>query len=298
MGIQKRIGRNTGAQRPKNQMKAVITAGGEGTRLYPTSRAFPKEIIHFCGTPIIEYGIRLLRENNIRDIYIVTGRKKGALQDYFGSGELFGVNIAYITQEEPKGLGDAVLCTRHHLEDSREEDFVLLLGDTIFDNRRDLKEMLELHFSQGAATTTLVKKVENPERYGVVKFKNFNGSYGEIEDLYEKPKTQEAKKEFSYQGGWYAIAGLYILSKKIFSYLEDTQIGAGSELQLTDAIKRSLETKALAYLIKGRSVDVGNWEYLREERKSYNNMSEEELEEIISTKKNMVEKILTNKKRI
>ena len=107
-------------QESRRRMKAVITAGGEGTRLYPSSRAFPKELIHFCGIPVIEYGIKILKENNITDIYVVTGRKKGALQDYLGDGSLFGVNIAYVTQEEPKGLGDAVLCTRPHIEDSKD----------------------------------------------------------------------------------------------------------------------------------------------------------------------------------
>ncbi len=89
-------------------MKAIITAGGKGTRLYPISRTFPKELIPFCGVPVIEYGINLLRENGIRDIIIVTGTKKGALQDYLGNGEIFGVNIAYIIQEQPKG-GHSVL---------------------------------------------------------------------------------------------------------------------------------------------------------------------------------------------
>lgn len=280
-------------------MKAVITAGGEGTRLYPSSRAFPKELIHFCGTPVIEYGIRLLGENNIKDIFVVTGRKKGALQDYLGSGSLFDVNIAYVTQEEPKGLGDAVLCTRPYIEDSKDDNFVLLLGDTIFTDRRDLKQILELHSTQGATSTVLVQKVQyNPERYGVVKFKNFNGSYGEVEYFYEKP-GQDIKAEFNFGGYWFAIAGLYVLNKEIFRYIEKTPIGVNSELQLTDALRLSQNDskKALAYAMTGGRVDVGSWDYIVDERDQYRNMSDNELKGICSSRKNIIEKILTNKKR-
>lgn len=280
-------------------MKAVITAGGEGTRLYPSSRAFPKELIHFCGTPVIEYGIRLLKQNNITDIFVVTGRKKGALQDYLGSGSLFDVNIAYVTQEEPKGLGDAVLCTRPYIEDSKDDNFVLLLGDTIFTDSRDLKQILELHSAHGAASTLLVQKIQyKPERYGVVKFKNFNGNYGEVECFYEKP-GQDIKAEFGFEGYWFAIAGLYVLNKEIFRYIERTPVGLNSELQLTDALSLSLNDskKALAYAMKGGRVDLGSWDYLGDERDQYRNMSDSELEGICSSRKNIIEKILTNKKR-
>lgn len=279
-------------------MKAVITAGGEGTRLYPSSRAFPKELIHFCGVPVIEHGIRMLKENNINDIFIVTGRKKGALQDYFGSGWLFDVNIAYITQEEPKGLGDAVLCTRPYIEDSKDENFVLMLGDTILNNGSDLKEMLEMHSLHDALSTILVEKIcLHLERYGVVKLKNFDGDYSEVEDFYEKPQSQDIRDKFSFNGCWFVIAGLYVLNKRIFHYIENTPFGANSELQLTDALKKSLsDFKSLAYLMKGTRVDVGTWEYLRDERERYRNMSDEELYKIISSRKSLVKKIMSRRK--
>ena len=279
-------------------MKAVITAGGEGTRLYPSSRAFPKELIHFCGIPVIEYGIRILKENNITDIYVVTGRKKGALQDYLGDGSLFGVNIAYVTQEEPKGLGDAVLCTRPHIEDSKDDNFVLLLGDTIFTQSKDLEQILELHHSQDAIATVLVQKIQSrPERYGVVKFKNFNGTYGEAGGFYEKPGL-DIKEEFNFEGHWFAIAGLYVLNKGIFKYLEKTPVGKNSELQLTDALSQSRKDsrKVMAYGMKGDRVDVGSWEYLEDEREHYRNMSDEDLIQIRNSRKNIIHKILSNKK--
>ena len=287
-------------QESRRRMKAVITAGGEGTRLYPSSRAFPKELIHFCGIPVIEYGIKILKENNITDIYVVTGRKKGALQDYLGDGSLFGVNIAYVTQEEPKGLGDAVLCTRPHIEDSKDDNFVLLLGDTIFTNFRDLDKILAFHQQHDAIATVLVQKIQSrPERYGVVKFKNYNGTYGygEAECFYEKPGP-EIKEEFNLGGYWLAIAGLYVLNKEIFSYLEKTPVGRNSELQLTDALSQSLNDskKVLAYEMKGKRVDVGSWEYLVDERQHYRDMSDCDLNQICKSRTNILQKILTNKK--
>lgn len=283
-------------------MRAVITAGGEGTRLYPSSRAFPKELFHFAGIPVIEHGISLLRENGIKDVYVVTGRKKGALQDYLGSGEIFGVNIAYITQEEPKGLGDAVLCTRPYIEDSKEDDFVLVLGDTIFEGSNDLGEMLIAHSAENAVSTILVEKIQEPERYGVVKFKTLDENYGEIGDFYEKPETREVKEAFSYfdgmDYGWFAIAGLYVLNKCIFDYIENTPPAANNEIQLTDALKLSVNdnAKALGYVMDGRRIDVGTWDYLRLERNYYKGMSDDDLEKIISGRKGIMERMRNNRK--
>ncbi|MFZ3077332.1 MAG: nucleotidyltransferase family protein [Candidatus Aenigmatarchaeota archaeon] len=278
-------------------MKAIITAGGEGTRLYPSSRAFPKELIHFKGVPVIEYGIGLLREAGINEIFVVTGRKKGALQDYLGSGETFGVNIAYVTQEEPKGLGDAVLCTKPYIKDSKDDSFVLLLGDTIFKGSNDLGEMLKMHSKEKPTSTILVEKVQEPERYGVVKFENLANNCGNIIDLYEKPKTEDVKKDFYFDGGWFSIAGLYVFNRKIFDFLEKTRPGVNNEVQLTDAAKASLKGSAsYGFVMKGKRIDVGTWDFLKEERDEYANMSDEELERIISGRKALMEKMKSNKR--
>lgn len=278
-------------------MKAIITAGGEGTRLYPSSRAFPKELIHFKGVPVIEYGIDLLREAGINDIFVVTGRKKGALQDYLGSGETFGVNIAYVTQEEPKGLGDAVLCTKPYIKDSKDDSFVVLLGDTIFKGSNDLGEMLKLHDMKKPASTILVEKVQEPERYGVVKFEGLANNCGKIKDLYEKPKDKNIKESFYFDGGWFSIAGLYVFDKKIFDFLEKTGLGANNEVQLTDAVKESLKDFAsYGIVMKGKRIDVGTWDFLKEERNEYANMSSEELERIISRRKAFMERMKNNKR--
>lgn len=274
-------------------MIGIITAGGEGTRLYPLTRAFPKELIPFCGKPILEYGIELFRENGIKDIYIVSGRKKGALADYIGSGETFGVNVAFVSQEEPRGLGDAVLTTKNYIIDSKDDDFVLFLGDTILQGYNDLGEMIELHKREGALSTVLVEQVKEPERFGVVKFKSMKNGYGTVESLYEKPKTQELKKEYEIDGKWYAIAGAYIFDKDIFSYIEQTRPGANNEIQITDSMKLALENdrKTVGYILKGNRIDIGTWNYLKDEKKFYDGLSEKGLEEMINDRKKLMEKL-------
>lgn len=260
-------------------MKAIITAGGKGTRLYPISRAYPKELIQFCGIPVIEYGIDLLRDGEIKDIFIVTGTKKCALQDYLGNGEIFGVNIAYVIQEHPKGLGHSVLITEHYID---SEDFVLLLGDTIIIGDRDLKEMIKIHKRYNASATILVEHVKDPEKYGVVKFDSIDPN--KIISLYEKPREDKIKEEFNINDGWYAIAGLYVFNNNIFDFLKETKQDRNDEIQLTDAIKLSLEkgNTIIGHILDGKRIDVGTWNYLKDEKDFYENMTNGQLEDIIS----------------
>jgi len=250
----------------------------------------PKELIPFGGLPVIEYGINLLKENGIKDIIVVTGTKKGALQDYLGNGEIFGVNIAYIIQETPKGLGHSILITEPYIDN---EDFILLLGDTIIIGDKDLKEMIKIHQKCNASSTILVEYVKEPEMYGVVKFNNSNNKSdknkiisNKIISLYEKPKLKEIKDEFEMNNGWYAIAGLYILNRDIFNFLKNTTKDLNDEIQLTDAIKLSLENGniILGHILDGKRIDVGGWDYLREERNFYINLTDDKLEDIIKSR--------------
>lgn len=262
-------------------MKAVITAGGKGTRLYPLTRAMPKELISFCGVPVIEYGIDILRENGIKDIIVVTGTKKCALQDYLGNGEIFGVNIAYVLQEQPKGLGHSVLTVENYIDD---DDFILLLGDTIFIGESNLREMIKTNEKYKGMATILIEHVKDPEKYGVVLLDDIDNN--KIISLYEKPKEQKIKDEFKINDGWYAIAGLYVLNRNIFNFLKDTVKDLNNEIQLTDAIRLSLENgnTILGHVLDGKRIDVGGWNYLREERDFYINMADNKLEEIVKSR--------------
>lgn len=274
-------------------MKAVITAGGRGTRLYPISRAYPKELITFCGVPVIEYSINILRDNGIKDIIILAGTKKGALQDYIGNGRIFGVNISYIIQEEPKGLGHAVQVIEPYIDD---ENFILLLGDNIYIGNTNLKQMIENHVKYRASSTIFTEYLREPENYGVVKFNNLDGECDNIIDLYEKPRDESIKEKFKMNSGWYAIAGIYIFNKNIFNCLRETPKGFNNEIQLTDAIKLSLEkgNKVLGHVFDGRRIDVGTWGYLIEEKRYYNSLDDNKLRKIINNRNILMNKVNGN----
>lgn len=268
-------------------MKAVITAGGKGTRLYPVTRAYPKELIQFCGVPVIEYGINLLKKNGIKDIIVVTGTKKGALQDYLGNGDIFGVNIAYIIQEQPKGLGHAVQIVEPYVN----HDFILLLGDNILVGDCGLKEMIEIHKRNNALSTILVEYNKEPEKYGVVKLENINSRFSRIISVFEKPKEEKIKNEFKIDSGWYVISGLYILNKKIFNFLRKVSKDYSGEIQLTDAIKLSLDAGSSVFgnILNGRRIDIGNWNYIKDEREFYINMNDDKLNDIINVRNQKME---------
>jgi len=274
-------------------MKAVITAGGKGTRLYPISRAYPKELIPFCGIPVIEYSINILRDNGIKDILILAGTKKGALQDYLGNGNIFGVNISYIIQENPKGLGHAVQTIEPYIDD---ENFILLLGDNIYIGDVNTEKMMKNHIRYNASSTIFIEHLLQPEKYGVVKFDHLNNNINNITDLYEKPIDESIKEKFKINNGWYAIAGIYIFNKNIFNYLRETPKGFNNEIQLTDAIKLSLDkgNKILGYIFDGRRIDVGTWDYLIEEKNFYNSLDQNKLREIINNRNIMMNKINGN----
>jgi len=209
---------------------AIIPAAGKGTRMLPSTRAHPKELIYFGEKPIIERAIDVLRESNIKKILIIAGHKKGALLDYLGDGSVFGVRTSYIHQEKPLGLGHAVFCAEQAIKDQNIHNFVVYLGDTIITPSTIIKNLIELHDDKNPLATILVEPTTEPERYGVVQFKelktnDYGVAYGEITSLHEKPNTPELKKRYEINGRWYAIAGIYAFSQKIFEYIKQTPPG-------------------------------------------------------------------------
>lgn len=272
-------------------MKAIITAAGRGTRLYPLSRAIPKELIPFCGIPIIEYGINFLKKNGIIDIIVIVGPKKSPIMDYLGNGKLFGVNIAYVIQEEPNGLGDAISTVGHYVDDN---DFIVLLGDTILFGNSDLQDMIRNHKYYNATVTILLEHIsENPERYGIVKI---NEADNRIISLIEKPISKYIQEEYStnYKGtdGWHSIAGLYIINNNIFNYLKKTVKGTNNEIQLTDAIELSLNNKdvILGHILKGKRIDIGSWQYIAHEREFYMKLDDDDIQKIIRSREEIKER--------
>lgn len=251
--------------------KAIIPAAGLGTRFLPATKAMPKEMLPIVDKPTIQYIVEEAVESGIEDIIIVTGKGKRAIEDHFDNSfeleqnllekqkyELLNevqksskmVDIHYIRQKEPKGLGHAIWCARKFIGN---EPFAVLLGDDIV--RADkpcLKQMME-QYEYYRASIIGVKHVSDEEvsRYGIVDgFELEEGVY-KINHLVEKPKKAEAPSNL-------AIMGRYILTPRVFEILNNQTPGAGGEIQLTDGIAELNHYESVyAYEFNGTRYDVG-----------------------------------------
>jgi UTP--glucose-1-phosphate uridylyltransferase len=251
--------------------KAIIPAAGLGTRFLPATKAMPKEMLPIVDKPTIQYIVEEAIESGIEDIIIVTGKGKRAIEDHFDSSfeleqnllekrkfDLLNevqkssnmVDIHYIRQKEPRGLGHAIWCARKFIGN---EPFAVLLGDDIVRaNKPCLKQMMEQYESYDASIIG-VQHVSDDEvsRYGIVDGHEIEERLFSINHLVEKPKKEEAPSNL-------AIMGRYILTPRIFEILNNQEPGAGGEIQLTDAIAElNRHESVYAYEFNGTRFDVG-----------------------------------------
>jgi len=239
--------------------KAVIPAAGLGTRFLPATKAQPKEMLPVVDKPVIQYVVEEAIASGIKDILIITGKGKRAIEDHFGKSELKNefldeldemiddVNLLYTRQREPRGLGDAVYHARSFVG---EEAFALLLGDTITIpgcTKELIKKYEEFKTAIIAVEEVPIEKISS---YGIIKGKEVEGDIHLVEDLVEKPSLEEAPSNLG-------ILGRYILTPTIFDAIERTPPGKGNEIQLTDAL-RSVREKIYAHVYRGRRYDIGN----------------------------------------
>ncbi|MCK4319956.1 NTP transferase domain-containing protein [Candidatus Micrarchaeota archaeon] len=258
-------------------MIGIIPAAGSGTRLYPFSRAVPKELYPILGKPVIEYCVENLKEGGISKIFTIVGQQKGALMDYLGHGQIFGVKIGYLHQMERKGLGHAVLQCKDWIDDT----FTVLLGDSFITPKEEIKNLIETHKKEDSFATILLFRVQDSTQYGIAKLED-----SKIISLVEKP-TKEQAEEYKVNGSYYAICGAYVFEKDIFQYLEKTEPGAKGEIQLTDAVVLALKDgkKITGKILEGEYLDMGKWEtVLKTEMKL---MKEINLEERIKDRENL-----------
>jgi len=250
--------------------KAIIPAAGLGTRFLPATKAMPKEMLPIVDKPTIQYIVEEAIDSGIEDIIIVTGKGKRAIEDHFdtsfeleyhlrqkGKLELLEevkrpsqVDIHYIRQKEPLGLGHAVWCARKFIGD---EPFAVLLGDDIVQAEVPALKQLIDQFNRYRASVIGVKPVspDEVERYGIVQAQKMDEGFYRVLDLVEKPKKEEAPSNL-------AIMGRYILTPRIFDLLGEQQAGSGGEIQLTDAISALNKVEAVyAYEFVGTRYDVG-----------------------------------------
>lgn len=252
--------------------KAVIPAAGLGTRFLPATKAQPKEMLPIVDKPTIQYIIEEAVHSGIEDIIIVTGRNKRAIEDHFdksvelemllertGKHDMLKivesisnlVDIHYVRQKEPLGLGHAVLCAKKFIGN---EPFAVLLGDDIIDSDVPaLKQMID-QYNRVQSSVLGVKDVPRSEvnKYGIVDYDKQDGELFAVKGLVEKPPVEKAPST-------QAIIGRYILTPAIFDMLEEVQPDAKGEIQLTDAIDRLLSKESIySYIVKGKRYDVGD----------------------------------------
>ena len=256
----------------KSVKKAIIPAAGLGTRFLPATKAQAKEMLPIVDKPTLQYIIEEAIESGIEEILIVTGRNKKSIEDHFDRSvelelelEQKGktamlemvqdisnmVNIHYIRQKEPKGLGHAIHCAKSFIGN---EPFAVLLGDDIVAASTPcLKQMIDA-YDEYKTTVLGVQEVarENVDKYGILDVKHIEDRVYKVKDMVEKPSIEEAPSNI-------AILGRYIITPEIFNILENQAPGKGGEIQLTDALQTLATKEAIyAYNFEGRRYDVGD----------------------------------------
>jgi len=252
--------------------KAVIPAAGLGVRFLPATKAQPKEMLPIVDKPTIQYIVEEAIASGIEDILFITGKQKRAIEDHFdkssdlermlkekGKLELLDlvkdigemVEIHYVRQKEPKGLGHAVYCARKFIGN---EPFAVLLGDDIVRSKVPcLRQMMDLYEETGSSVLGVQEvPLEEVSKYGILDAEKLRDNIFRVKDLVEKPSPDKAPSQMG-------IMGRYIITPRIFDILAETGPGAGGEIQLTDALRTlCLEEPIYGLSFKGQRFDVGD----------------------------------------
>lgn len=253
--------------------KAIFPVAGLGTRFLPATKSIPKEIMTLVDRPLIQYAIDEARAAGITEFIFVTSRGKSALEDYFddapeleaelrrkGKTDLLEVlshtnmdsgAIAYVRQNRPMGLGHAVWCARRLIGD--EHFAVLLPDDVIAAGRPCLQQMVEMHAQTGGCMVAAMEVAPNrTSSYGVLDIGEDMGAVVRIKGMVEKPKPEDAPSTL-------AVIGRYILTPKVMTNLDRMKMGAGGEIQLTDAIAEETDSASGVFGLRfqGQRYDCG-----------------------------------------
>ncbi|NHN87469.1 UTP--glucose-1-phosphate uridylyltransferase GalU [Acetobacter conturbans] len=253
--------------------KAVLPVAGLGTRFLPATKAMPKEMLPVVDRPLIQYAIDEARAAGIEEICLITGRGKDSLIDYFDVAfelehtlrernkvdalkaleptSIEAGSLIAVRQQEPLGLGHAIWCARSFIGD---DPFAILLPDDVMQgNVACLKQLADAYYATGGSVVA-VEEVprEHTNRYGILKPGKDDGKMVEITGLVEKPKPEDAPSNLS-------IVGRYILTPEIMPFLALLEKGAGGEVQLTDAMAKTIGKAPFHGLrYEGKRFDCGN----------------------------------------
>jgi UTP--glucose-1-phosphate uridylyltransferase len=257
---------------PPRVRKAIFPAAGLGTRFLPATKAQPKEMLPLVDKPIIQYGVEEAVASGVENIIIVTGRGKHSIEDHFdvayelesflesrGKTEMLTeirkisdlIQVSYVRQGEPLGLGHAVLVTEALVGD---EPFAVILADDVIDGAEPaLAQMLKV-YEEVQGPVILVERVPIADisNYGVIAFEPVRQGVYRITDMVEKPPREQAPSDL-------AIIGRYILTPDIFPALHATREDRTGEIQLTNGLKRLLKDRPMyACEVEGIRHDTGN----------------------------------------
>lgn len=252
---------------------AIFPVGGLGTRFLPATKAMPKEMLPVVDKPLIQYAVEEAQAAGIERFVFVTGRGKSAIEDHFdhsaelqtallgrGKRDLWDLveritmptgHVFYTRQPEALGLGHAVWCARHLVQD--EPFAVLLADDLILSERPCLKDMVDAHRDVGGNMVAVMDVIpEHVSRYGVVDPSGDNGTLVTVKGLVEKPRPANAPSNI-------AVIGRYILDPAVFTHLDRKERGAGGEIQLTDALADMIgDLPFNGYRFAGKRFDCGD----------------------------------------
>jgi len=254
--------------------KAVLPVAGLGTRVLPGTKTTPKELLNVVDRPILSYIVEEGRKAGIEHFVFVTGRSKGAIEDYFdhqveleaqleakGKTDILKQlrdelprpgEMSFVRQMAPLGLGHAVWCARDIIGD---EPFAVMLPDVIVDaDPSALGQLIEVYDKVGGGNVIGVEEVPASEthKYGIVAPGEVNGRLATMTGMVEKPAQGTAPSNWS-------IAGRYILQPEIFELLASQEKGAGNEIQLTDSMAKLMTQQSFhAYVYEGVTHDCGD----------------------------------------
>ena len=199
-------------------MKGIILHGGHGTRLRPLTHTGPKQLLPIANKPMSQFCLETIREAGIDEIAIIIGGVgANKVQEYYGDGGKFGVNITYIEQEKPRGIADAIRLCKDFVNN---EKFLVFLGDNII--QKSISEFVNNFKDSEYDATVLLCEVDNPSRFGIADVKD-----GKILKITEKPKNPKSN---------FAVTGIYLLTPSIFEIIDNLKPSWRNELEITDAL--------------------------------------------------------------
>lgn len=242
-------------------MKALIPAAGMGTRFLPTTKAQPKEMLLVVDRPVVQYVVEEGLASSADEVVIINSREKKAIEEHFSPApelaatlrergkdayadlvEYVGnLNVSYVYQDEPLGLGHAVRCAH---EKTGNEPFFVLLGDVLVPDNKMLPRMNKISEEHDGASVIAVMPVSDEEvsRFGVIAGSAISDDVWKVDSLVEKPAQEDAPSNL-------AVFGRYLLSSRVMELLADVKPGAGGEIQLTDALDALLREEELYALV-------------------------------------------------